>query len=87
MNTSTTLTVKTDKKLRDAARKTARELGLPLTTVVNAMLKQFVREGEVTFSVRVPNAETQKALRDARGRVNMEAFDSFDEWKESMQKS
>lgn len=50
----TTLTIKTDKKLRDAAKRTAAKLGIPLTTVVNAQLAEFVREGrfEVALTPR-----------------------------------
>lgn len=47
---NTTLTIKTPKKLRDDAKRTAAELGIPLTTVMNAMLKQFVREQTITVS-------------------------------------
>ena len=50
MNTQTILTVKTDKQLKSEAKKVAEELGVPLSTVVNAFLKQFVRDKEVTFS-------------------------------------
>lgn len=54
MNTKTTITIKTDKKLRDAAKRTADKLGIPLTTVMNAQLAQFVSEGrfEVSLSPR-----------------------------------
>jgi|SRR3989344_145811 len=47
---NTTLTIKMEKKLRDDAKKTAQMLGVPLTTVMNAMLRQFVREQMVTLS-------------------------------------
>ena len=46
----TTLTIKTDKRLRDEAKKTAAELGVPLTTIMNSMLKQFVREQAVVLT-------------------------------------
>ena len=39
-----------EKKLRDDAKRTAQMLGVPLTTVMNAMLRQFVREQMVTLS-------------------------------------
>ena|SRR3989344_3399818 len=51
MNTVTTITIKTDKKLRDKAKITARKLGIPLATVVNASLERFVAEQEITLSV------------------------------------
>jgi antitoxin component of RelBE/YafQ-DinJ toxin-antitoxin module len=47
----TTLTIKTDSKLRDAAKRTAKKLGIPLTTVVNAQLAEFVREGRFEVSL------------------------------------
>lgn len=59
-----------DKKLRDDAKKTAHEIGVPLTTVMNAMTRQFVRdrrlvlEAECPFPSHTPNAETRKAMRD-----------------------
>ncbi len=46
----TILNIKTDKKLKADAQKVAGELGVPLSTVMNAFLKQFVRDKEITFS-------------------------------------
>ena len=48
---NTTLTIKIPKKLRDDAKRAADELGIPLTTVVNSMLRKFSRDKEITFSV------------------------------------
>jgi len=62
---NTTLTIKIEKKLRDDAKKTAKELGVPLTTAMNAMVRQFVRDKEICLRSHVPNAETRKALREA----------------------
>jgi addiction module RelB/DinJ family antitoxin len=47
----TTMVIKTSKKLRNDAKRLAGELGVPLTTVVNALLKQFVRERQITVSL------------------------------------
>ena len=46
----TILNVKTDKDVKERAQVIAKELGLPLSTVVNAFLKQFIREKTVAFS-------------------------------------
>lgn len=51
MNTATTITIKTPKKLRDAAKRTAAKLGIPLTTVINAQLAQFVTDGRFEVSL------------------------------------
>ena len=52
MNTKTILNVKTEKKVKKAAQRAADEIGVPLSTVVNAFLRQFARDREVTFSSR-----------------------------------
>lgn len=51
MNTKTTITFKTDKKLRDAAKKRADQFGLPLTTVLNAQLAEFARSDRFEISL------------------------------------
>lgn len=71
-NTDTTLTIKMPKKLRDETKKTAKDLGIPVTTAINAMARKFVRDRALTleadcpFPSHTPNAETRKALREAR---------------------
>ncbi len=83
MNMNTTLTIKLPKKLRDDSKSVAGSLGVPLTIVVNALLRQFVRdrmlviEEECPFPSHTPNAETRKALReilDYKKRHNYHVF-------------
>ena len=84
---NTTLTIKTPKKLRDDAKKTAKELGIPLTTVMNAMMRQFVRdrrlvlEAECPYPSHTPNAETRRAIRDVQQRKNLVSFDTFEKFQ------
>ena len=60
MNTKTILNFKVDKKLKVSAQDTAQKLGIPLSMVMNAFLKQFVNEKEVTFSM--PSYRPSKLL-------------------------
>ncbi len=64
-NTKTLLTVKTDKSLKLAAQEVAGELGFSLGTLVNALLRQFVRTKEVKVSIDeyVPNKKLIASLR------------------------
>ena len=63
----TILNIKTDKAIKVEAQKTATELGVPLSTVVNSFLKQFVRDKKVTFSTYAkPSTSLQKIVADAR---------------------
>ncbi len=47
----TILNVKTDKEVKEQSQEIARELGVPLSTVVNAYLKEFIRTEEVRLSL------------------------------------
>lgn len=46
----TVIHIKSDKEVKDNAKKLARELGLNLSDVVNASLRNFIRTREVYFS-------------------------------------
>ena len=92
---NTTLTIKIEKKLRNDAKKTAKELGVPLTTAVNAMVRQFVRdrrlvlEAECPFPSHTPNAETRKAIQEiqdykAGKPVKMKSYATADEMFEDI---
>jgi antitoxin component of RelBE/YafQ-DinJ toxin-antitoxin module len=56
---NTTILLKTNKALKDEASRVAKELGVPLTTVVNAYLRQFVRDREIHISME-PLLSTKK---------------------------
>jgi len=68
MNTQTILNIKTDKKLKAEAKKVSEELGVPLSTVINAFLKQFVRDKEITFSANQyrPTPYLERILTEAQ---------------------
>ena len=63
----TILNVKTDNSVKKAAQKIAKEMGVPLSTIVNAQLKQLISERRITLRAPlVPNARTQDAIDKAR---------------------
>jgi addiction module RelB/DinJ family antitoxin len=89
MNTQTILNVKTDKKLKEEAKKVSEELGVPLSTVINAFLKKFVREKEITLSANPlrPTPYLEQILTEAheeyrRGKAT--TFESGDDMLEHL---
>lgn len=67
MRDSTTILIKTDKKVKVAAQKAAKEVGVPLATILNAYLRQFARERRIEFEAPLtPNAKTTRMLRQAQ---------------------
>ena len=65
-NTKTLITIKTDKTLKQAAQELAAEIGVPLGTLINSFLKQFVRNKEVNFSVSYkPTAYLKRIIAES----------------------
>jgi addiction module RelB/DinJ family antitoxin len=46
----TVLNVKTDRDVKEQAQALAKHIGVPLSTVVNAYLREFVQTGTLTIS-------------------------------------
>jgi addiction module RelB/DinJ family antitoxin len=72
----TILNIKLDKDLKIEAKRLADEMGIPLTTVVNSFLKQFVRERKITLDLDNPvntilTKEWELASRDAKEGKNV----------------
>lgn len=62
----TVLNIKTDKEVKDQAQMLAQRLGVPLSTVVNAYLKEFIRAREVRLSLEpVPRPAVAQLLKNA----------------------
>ena len=47
----TVINIKTDKEVKEGARRVAEELGLSLSAVINAYLRQFILNKEVHFTI------------------------------------
>jgi DNA-damage-inducible protein J len=45
----TTINIRVDKEVKEEAQKVAKELGIPLSTIINAYLNQLIRTKEVHF--------------------------------------
>lgn len=81
----TVLNVKVDQKLKQDAQAVAKAIGLPISTVVSAGLKEFVRTRSVTISDEPrlkPEVETELLAieKDINKRKDLSpAFDNVDD--------
>jgi addiction module RelB/DinJ family antitoxin len=81
----TTLHTKIDKDIKERAQNLANELGIPISTIINSQLREFVRSG--TFQVaREPQLkesvwkEILKASKDAKEGKNISPeFDNVED--------
>lgn len=64
---SSVVTIKIDQQTKKDAQKTAYELGMPLSVVIKAFLKQFIKTKTVEFSARDENPSEYliKTIRQA----------------------
>ena len=62
----TLISIKADTDVKDKAQKVARDLGLPLSTLVNAYLRQLIRTKEAHFYVE---GELKPAVKKRLDRI------------------
>lgn len=61
------LSIKTDTEVKRGIQKIAKEIGIPLSTIVNAYFKQLLREQRIDFALPLrPNKKTAALIRRAR---------------------
>jgi len=64
------INIRADKEVKEKAQKVARDLGMPLSTVINAYLHQFIRTKEVHFSLE---GELKPSVKKRLDRLTKEA--------------
>ena len=86
--TKVLLNIKTDRDVKDQAKKISHELGVPLSVVVNAYLREFVREKSVRIALEPQlRPEVGKILKKAsadyikRKNVSRKFSDAADAFK------
>ena len=62
----TTMLIKTKKDLKMQAQNLAKEMGLPLGTLVNNYLRNFIIERQAIFNAPMPNKKTIIAIEESR---------------------
>ncbi len=67
----TLISIKADKEIKEKAQKVAAQIGIPLSTLVNAYLREFVRTKRVDFSLE------RRRLRPEVERQIQKALDDF----------
>ena len=55
------------------------ELGLTPSQAINIFYKMVVREHGLPFDMHIPNAETEKAIKEARQRKGVKSFKNMED--------
>jgi len=86
------INIKTDKEVKKNAQELARALGLSLSDVINASLRNFIRTREVIFSdipTMTPELEklldtVDKDIKEGRNIVTFKSIEEFDKYLNSL---
>lgn len=65
--------------LKDRAEATLEQLGLSATTAITLFYRQIVQRRGLPFDLRIPNAETQRTIQDARAGRGVVSAASMDD--------
>ncbi|MEI6614689.1 MAG: type II toxin-antitoxin system RelB/DinJ family antitoxin [Chrysiogenales bacterium] len=71
---SSTLTVRTNKKLKNEVGDIFKNLGLTHSTAINIFYHQVLSQNGIPFAVKIPNKETIAALKNSRKGKNLTAY-------------
>lgn len=74
MPKTASINARVDATLKSEAEAVLRQVGLSTSDVITLLLRQIVMHKGVPFDVRVPNAETVAAMRDAGSGVGMKSY-------------
>ena len=84
MSNSTTMSFKIDKALKSKAQDTAKAIGIPLSTLINAYLKDFAATGRVEFTASEEmTPQMERIIEEVEGEIargkTSELFDTAEE--------
>jgi len=82
--TSTTLTIRTDKELKDEVGKILHEIGLNHSTAINLFYRKVLDNKGIPFDLKISNPETIKALEDSRNNKNLKNYETAEKLFEDL---
>lgn len=65
MGNNRSVHVRVDEHLKAEAAETLASMGLSLSDAVRGLLKRVVADKQLPFELKVPNAETRRAMKEA----------------------
>lgn len=79
-----TVRARIDPALKANAESILSEVGLNASDAIRLFYTHVTLVGGLPFAVRVPNAETQQAMRDAKAGIGLTEWSDFEEFKKAM---
>jgi DNA-damage-inducible protein J len=86
MNKSAVVHARLEPQIKKRAEGIFAKLGLSSTEAIRLFYAQVSLHKGLPFSVKIPNAKTQKVLKESQAGKNIEEFDSLDDMYASWDK-
>lgn len=77
---ATTVKARIDEELKENVEAVLGKLGLTTSAAITIFFNRIVLENGLPFPVKIPNALTERAIRDAVEGRNMTTYDSAEEF-------
>jgi DNA-damage-inducible protein J len=87
MSKTETVRARIEPKLKRSAEAVLKKIGLTSSEAITLFYTHVKLAKGLPFPLRVPNAETRRAIREARARKNLESFKSASEWAKNVRSS
>ncbi|MBV8751628.1 MAG: type II toxin-antitoxin system RelB/DinJ family antitoxin [Hyphomicrobiales bacterium] len=84
MGKTETIRARVEPRLKRDAEAILKRIGLTPSEAITLFLTQVKLRKGLPFPVRVPNAETRRAIREAQERKNLETFENVSDWVKSV---
>lgn len=84
MSQTITLSIRTDKRLKENVGKILHELGLNHSTAINMYYRLILAQRGIPFDVKLPNETTRKAIEDIEKGKNVKKFETAEELFEDL---
>jgi addiction module RelB/DinJ family antitoxin len=79
-----TIRARVEPRLKREAEAVLKKLGLTPSEAITLFLTQVKLTKGLPFPTRVPNAETRRALREARERKDLETYETVSDWAKTI---
>lgn len=85
MNTAT-INIKTEPRIKAEAQKTAKEIGINLSSIINAFLRQFIKTKTITFSAldEAPSEYLLKSIKKSEEDIKAGRITKFKSGKDAL---
>ena len=81
---ATTIQVRVDKQTKDQAQRIFKVLDISMSEAVKLFLRQVALQKGIPFEIKIPNALTDKTLRESEQGINLHRVSNVDQLFEEL---